>query len=151
MALEENAPMLGKMGVRRLEDQRAQGGAGMSGLVAYLKRIAGEKRAFRQMQARAKALPKDYAYVYHKIQRYLWGNSWRFSGGVELDLTPLFADLLDLFETSVAEGKRVLDVTGEDVAAFCEELLQNTYTFTGSQREALNRDIMNKLEKGNGA
>jgi DNA-binding ferritin-like protein (Dps family) len=123
----------------------------MSGLFAYIKRVAAEKREFNRMQARAKALPEDYAYVYHKIQRYMWGNSWRFSGGVEIDLTPLFADLLALFETSAAEGKRVLDVMGEDVATFCEELLHSTYTFTGSQRDSLNRDIMNKVRKGKGA
>jgi DNA-binding ferritin-like protein (Dps family) len=68
-----------------------------------------------------------------------------------MDLTPLFADLLDLFETAAAEGRPVLDVTGQDVAAFCDGLLQNTYTPTGSQREALNRDIRNTLGKGNGA
>ena len=90
----------------------------MSGLIAYIKSIAHEKREFNRMQARAKALPKDYAYVYHKIQRYMWGNAWRVLGGDDLDLTPLFADLLDLFETAAAEGKRVLDVTGQDVAAF---------------------------------
>jgi DNA-binding ferritin-like protein (Dps family) len=123
----------------------------MSGLFAYIKRVTREKRAFRQMQARAKALPEDYAYVYRKVQHYMWGNSWRFSGGDAMDLTPIFADLLDLFETGAAEGKRVLDVTGEEVAAFCDELLQNTHTSTGSQREALNRDIRNKLGKGNGA
>ena len=123
----------------------------MSGLFAYFKRVAGEKREFRQMQARANALPDDYAYVYHKIQRYMWGNSWRYSGGDEMDWMPIFADLLDLFETGAAEGKRVLAVTGEDVAAFCDELLRNAHTSTGSQHETLNSDIMNKLGKGNGA
>jgi DNA-binding ferritin-like protein (Dps family) len=44
-----------------------------------------------------------------------------------------------------------LDVTGEDVAAFCDELLRNAKTWTGNRSEALNRDIMNKLGKGNGA
>ena len=122
----------------------------MSGLIAYIKRVAGEKREFRQMQARAKALPQDYAYMYHKIQRYMWGNAWRVSGGVDMDLTPLFTDLLDLFETAAAESKPVLAVTGEDVATFCDGLLQNTYTSTGSQGETLNRDIRNKLGKGNG-
>jgi DNA-binding ferritin-like protein (Dps family) len=122
----------------------------MSGLIAYIKRVAGEKRAFNRMQARAKALPKDYAYMYHKIQRYMWGNAWRVSGGVEMDLTPLFADLLDLFETAAAEGRPVLDVTGEDVAAFCDGLLRNTQTTKGSQGETLNRDIRNTLGKGTG-
>jgi DNA-binding ferritin-like protein (Dps family) len=130
--------------------ERAKGGAGMSGLIAYIKRVAGEKRAFNRMQARAKALPKDYAYMYHKIQRYMWGNAWRVSGGVEMDLTPLFADLLDLFETAAAEGRPVLDVTGEDVAAFCDGLLRNTQTSKGSQGKTLNRDIRNTLGKGTG-
>jgi len=125
----------------------------MSGPLAYFKRVAREKRAYRQMQARAHALPEDYAYVYGKIQHYMWGNSWRYSGGGGdgMELLPLFADLLDLFETGAAEGKRVLDVTGEDVAAFCEGLLQNTYTSTANWREALNRDIQDHIKKGNGA
>jgi len=151
MALNGSAPILSEMGVHHVEDQRAKGGAGMSGLIAYIKRVAREKREFNRMQARANALPQDYAYVYHKIQRYMWWNAWRFSGGDEMDLTPLFADLLDLFETAAAEGKPVLDVMGEDVAAFCDELLQNTHMSTGGQGEALNRDIMNKLGKGTGA
>lgn len=123
----------------------------MSGPFAYIKRVAHEKREFNRMQARANALPQDYRYVYHKIQHFMWGNSWRYTGGDDIDLTPIFAGLLDLFETGAAEGKRVLDVTGEDVAAFCEGLLQVTNTDTGKQREPLNRDILNKLGKGNGA
>jgi DNA-binding ferritin-like protein (Dps family) len=43
-----------------------------------------------------------------------------------------------------------LDSTGEDVAAFCEELLRNAKTWTGNQRDAFNRDILRKLGKGNG-
>ena len=110
-------------------------------------RIAREKREFRQQQERAKALPQDYAYVYHKIQRYMWGHA----GGSGMDMMPILADLLDLFETGAAEGKPVLEVTGEDVAAFCDELLRNAKTWTGNRSKALNRDIMNKLGKGNGA
>lgn len=125
----------------------------MSGLSEFFdeylnfKRIAREKREFNQKQARAKALPQDYAYVYHKIQHYMWGHA----GGSGMDMMPVLYDLLDLFETGAAEGKRVLDITGEDVAAFCDELLRNAQTWTGNQRESLNRDIMNKLGKGNGA
>lgn len=125
----------------------------MSGLVEFLNeylnfpRIAREKREYRQKQARAKALPEDYAYVYQKIQHYMWGHA----GGSGMDMMPILSDLLDLFETGAAEGKPVLEVTGEDVAAFCDELLRNARTWTGNRSEALNRDIMNKLGKGNGA
>lgn len=125
----------------------------MSGLLEFFneylnfKHIAREKRKFRQQQARANALPHDYAYVYHKIQHYMWGHS----AGSGMDMMPILADLLDLFETGAAEGKPVLAVTGEDVAAFCDELLRNAKTWTGSRNEALNRDIMHELGKGNGA
>ena len=119
----------------------------MSRLFAYIKRVAREKREFRQMQARANALPQDYRYVYHKIQHYIWSHS----GGDGMDTMPILADLLDLFETGAAEGKRVLDLTGEDVAAFCDELLRNAKTWTEDRKKTLNRDIMNKLGKGNGA
>lgn len=54
-------------------------------------------------------------------------------------------DLIDLFEEGAAEGKEVLEVTGEDVAAFAEELLKNTKTYTENTREKLNRDIAKKL------
>ncbi len=123
----------------------------MSGLFAYLKRVAEEKRRFRRQQARANALPEEYRYVYRQIQRYIWWGYSAYSGGDVVDWMPLFADLLDLFETGVAEGKPVLDVTGEDVAAFCDELLRSAKAYTGNQREALNRDILNKLGKGNDA
>lgn len=125
----------------------------MSGLRAFFdeyfnfKRIAREKRAYRQKQARADALPEDYRYVYRRIQQYMWGHS----GGSGMDMLPILSDLLDLFETGAAEGKSVLEVTGEDVAAFCDELLRNARTWTGSQSEALNRDIMHKLGRGGDA
>lgn len=125
----------------------------MSGLLEFLneyfnfKHIAREKREYKQKEGRVEALPEDYRYVYRQIQQYMWG----YSRGSGMDMLPIFADLLDLFETGAAEGKRVLEVTGEDVAAFCDELLRNAKTYTGNRREALNRDILDKLGKGSGA
>ena len=125
----------------------------MSGLLEFLneyfnfRHIAREKRRYKQQEERVGALPEDYRYVYRQIQQYMWSNS----GGSGMDLLPIFTDLLDLFETAAAEGKPVLDVTGTDVAAFCDELLRNAKTSTGKHREALNRDIRKKLGKRNGA
>jgi DNA-binding ferritin-like protein (Dps family) len=125
----------------------------MSGLLAFFneyfnfKHIAQEKRKFRQQEARVEALPEDYRYVYRQIQHYMWG----YSRGSGMDMLPIFADLLDLFETGAAEGKRVLDVTGEDVATFCDELLRTAKTYTGKHREALNQHIGKKLGKRHGA
>ena len=126
----------------------------MSGLRDFLneyfnfRHIAREKRKFRQMQERVKALPEEYRYVYHKIEGYMFqGYMWRHSGGSGMDLMLILADLLDLFETGVAEGKGVLEITGEDVAGFCDDLLRNAKMNTENQGEALNHDIMRKLGK----
>ena len=124
----------------------------MSGLLEFLneyfnfRHIAREKRKYKQQEERVEALPEDYRYVYRQIQQYMWGHS----GGSGMDMLPLFTDLLDLFETAAAEGKPVLDVTGEDVAAFCDGLLRNTRTSAGGQGGTLNRAMRNKLGKGTG-
>ena len=117
----------------------------MNKLFAYFKHISQEKRRYKQTEARAKALPEDYVSVYRKIQHYMWTHA----GGDGMGMIPIFVDLLDLFEGGVAEGKGVLEITGTDVAGFCDELLRNTKTWTADWHEALNRDIKRKLGKGN--
>lgn len=54
-------------------------------------------------------------------------------------------DLIELFEASAADGKHVLDVTGEDVVGFYDEFLHDTTKWTDSFRKKLNRDMMNKF------
>lgn len=117
----------------------------MRKLFEYFKFIQREKRRYKQMEVRAKALPDDYEFVYRKIQHYMWGHS----GGDGMDMIPVFSDLLDLFEAGAADGKRVIEVTGEDVAGFCDELLRYTKTWTERWHEELNRDIAKRFGKGN--
>lgn len=111
---------------------------------AYFRYVAEEKRRYRQTEARAKALPKEYGFVYHKIQHYMWSHA----GGDGMGMIPILADLLELFEAGAADGKPVLEMTGSDVAAFCDELLSNTKTWTAKWHEALNRDIRKRLGNG---
>ena len=115
----------------------------MSRLFDYFRYVAQEKRRYKQIEARAKGLPKDYAFVYRKIQHYMWS----FAAGDGMGMIPILADLLDLFEAGAVDGKRILEITGTDVAAFCDELLRNTKTYTANWHEALNRDIREKLGK----
>lgn len=110
----------------------------------YFKHVAEEKRRYRQMQARVQALPADYHFVYRKIQNYMWNHA----GGDGMGMIPILADLLDLFERGIIDGKSVLEMTGSDVAGFCDELLGNTKTWTANWHEALNRDILKKLGEG---
>ena len=108
-----------------------------------LGKILREKRAYRQMMARVNALPEDYRYVFKHIQHHMW----MFASGAGYDMMAVHNDLVELFEAGAAEGKPVLAITGEDVAAFCDELLRNARTYTEDWRVALNRDIRNHFGK----
>ena len=107
-------------------------------------KIIRSKSEYKQHMARVEALPEDYGYVFKKIQSHMW----MFAAGSGYDMMKIHYDLIELFENGVREGKHVLGVTGEDVAAFCEELLRNAETYTENWREKLNRDIMKKVGKG---
>ena len=71
---------------------------------------------------------------------------WRFTAGDGMDIVAILKDLLELFETVAAEGKRALDVTGPDVAAFCDELLRNAKTYTERWHDELNRNVLDNLQ-----
>ena len=109
-----------------------------------IKKIIESKREYKQQMARVEALPKDYQYVFKKIQSHMW----MFAAGSGYDMMKIHYDLIELLEAGAAEGKPVLEITGEDVAAFCDELLRSARTYTEDWREALNRDILKKLGKG---
>jgi DNA-binding ferritin-like protein (Dps family) len=83
--------------------------------------------------------------VYAEMKRYLF----RFTSGDGRDTVAVLKDVLDLFESSAAEGKQVLDVTGEDVAAFCDERLGGVpswvETYVDKGRASLNRDVATQL------
>ena len=109
--------------------------------MADLKKILGDKKHWRAMEARAAALPPDYRTVYTEIKSYVW----KFTAGDGLDVIAMLDDLVGLFETGAADGRRVLEVTGQDVAAFCDELLRTTRTYTEKWRQELNRGVADKL------
>jgi len=108
----------------------------------FLTRILGDKKDWKRMEARADALPADYRIVYGEIKKYLW----RFTSGDGMDIIAILKDLLDLFETGAADGKHALDVTGQDVAGFCDELLRNAKTYTEKWHDELNRNVLDKLQ-----
>lgn len=107
-------------------------------MLELLKKVMGDKREYRRMTARIKALPQDYRFVYEKIQNYMW----RFTAGSGYDMIQVQGELLELFESGAAEGRPVLDVTGEDVAGFCDELLRQVKTYPGQWRKQLNREVL---------
>jgi len=106
-----------------------------------LTKILGDKKEWKAMEARANVLPRDFRLVYGEMKSYMW----RFTAGDGMDIVAILKDVLGLFETSAAQGKSVLDVTGEDVAAFCDERLRGTRSYFDQWRGLLNRDVAKKL------
>ena len=91
------------------------------------------KREWRAHMARVKALPETYQFVYKEIQKYLFK-----VGPVALNEgTGLLSGIVDLFEEGVASGKGVLEVTGRDVAAFCDDLIKDSKTFSEDRKSVV--------------
>jgi DNA-binding ferritin-like protein (Dps family) len=129
------------MGVRSVKNQPIKGGTVT--MLEFFKKVLRDKKEYMQQKARVKALPEDYQFVFEKIQSYMWN----FAAGDGYDMLKIQYELIDLFEAGAAEGKQVLEITGEDVAEFCDELLRNAKTYTENWHEKLNRDIMKKFRK----
>jgi DNA-binding ferritin-like protein (Dps family) len=108
-----------------------------------LTKLIGDKREWKRMEARANALPHDYRVVYGAMKSYLW----RFTSGDGMDIVAILADVLAEFEDAAAAGKPVLEVTGDDVAAYCDARLSDTPydRLLATWRDSLNQDVKKQL------
>ncbi|MDF2544282.1 MAG: hypothetical protein K0S47_4000 [Herbinix sp.] len=101
------------------------------------------KKEWRAHMARVKALPQDYQIVYKEIQKYLFK-----VGPVEItEGTDLLSGIVDLFEEGAASGKGVLEVTGNDVAAFCDDLIGDSKTYADIYQEYANQEVNKAIKK----
>ena len=102
------------------------------------------KKDWRAHVARVKALPQDYQIVYKEIQKYLFK-----VGPVELtNGTGLLSGIADLFEEGAASGKGVLEVTGRDVAAFCDDLIKDSKTYADIYQESVDLKGNKAMKEG---
>lgn len=101
------------------------------------------KKEWRAHMARVKALPQDYQIVYKEIQKYLFK-----VGPVELTgSTDLLSGIVDFFEGGAALGKGVLEVTGSDVAAFCDNLIKDSKTNADTYQESVDQKVGKSMKK----
>lgn len=111
----------------------------------FLNKIIGDlegKKEWKALEARAKALPDDYRTAYKEIKHYVW------QGGTgTMDPSDMFKQLVDIFEKGAANGKQVLDITGDDIAAFVDRLVIDEKTYADGLREKLNNTVTKKLKK----
>lgn len=90
------------------------------------------KKQWRAHRARVKTLPADYQIVYEEIQKYLFK-----VGPVDLPDGPLLPGIVDFFEEGAAGGKGVLELIGEDVAAFCDDLVKDSPTYADLYQQSI--------------
>lgn len=107
----------------------------------FIEKIIGsldDKREWKAMEVRAKSLPSEYHNAYKAIQKYMWT-----AGGLTdwNDMRLIFGGILDLFEEGAAASKKVTDLTGGDVASFCEELVKDAKTWKDKYRKKLNDTV----------
>ncbi|MHC1683967.1 MAG: DUF1048 domain-containing protein [Clostridiaceae bacterium] len=101
------------------------------------------KKEWRAHVACVKALPKDYQIVYKEIQKYLFK-----VGPVELtNGIGLLSGIVDLFEEGASFGKEVLEVTGSDVAAFCDDLIKDSKTYADIYQESVDKKVNKAMKK----
>jgi len=106
-----------------------------------IKDIIEGKKKWRAHVKRIKKLPQNYQIVYREIQKYLFK-----VGPVELmEGTSLLSGIIDLFEEGVLLKKEVLEVTGSDVAAFCDGLIKDSKTYADIYLESEINKAMKKV------
>ncbi len=119
-------------------------------LDSIIKLVVGDledKREYKQLMKRVDALPEEYRYAFKKIRTYMYSvGAPNGDMTIFTDLTMLI-NLVDLFEASAAEGKRVLDVIGKDVGQFADALMNATAGSSETPGDKLNREIKEKFGK----
>jgi DNA-binding ferritin-like protein (Dps family) len=90
------------------------------------------KKQWRAHLARVKALPPDYQIVYKEMQKYFFK-----VGPIDLTDGTLLSGIVDFFEEGVASGKGVLELIGDDVAAFSDGLVKDSRTYADSYQESV--------------
>ncbi|WP_028777483.1 DUF1048 domain-containing protein [Shimazuella kribbensis] len=120
----------------------------MGNIFSTLTKWKEEKAEYKRYKKRINALPKDYQIVMNEKENFLWN----FASDHDSAMV-IFRNLTDelvLLESNSKKGKDVLDVVGQDVGGFSDDLLHElpVQTWIRKRREQLNENIRKKLGKG---
>lgn len=120
-------------------------------LVSIQDAIEGKRKwqqKWRAHKARVKTLPQDYQIVYKEIQNYLFKvGPAELTDETDFFSIDLLSGIIDLFEEGAAVGKGVLEVTGKDVAAFCDDLIKDSKTFADTLQESIDQEVNKAVKK----
>ena len=101
-----------------------------------------QRKQWRAHMRRVKQLPPDYQIVYHEMQKYIF-----LVGTVAYEGTmDVLSGIVDLLAEGAAAGKDVLDVTGRDVAALCDELVAGMRTYADISQDETDHAVLKAME-----
>lgn len=102
-------------------------------------------REAKAFERRAAVLPAEYQAAWEQIKAQLYPHA-DFTGR---KLMPILDGVLGLLEETAADGQRVQDVLGEDIAGFCSALTggETARTYRDRWREQLNGNVARKLAR----
>jgi DNA-binding ferritin-like protein (Dps family) len=101
------------------------------------------KKKWRAHVKRVKELPQDYQIVYNEIEKYLFK-----VGPAELTKgIGLLSEIVDFFKEESALGKGALEATGSDVAAFCDNLVEDSKTYVEIYQESAGKEVNKAIKK----
>lgn len=88
----------------------------------YIPKVFGEKRQWRQYQARSRQLPENYRNALEALERYLTYAGAITRGDVMMSM---LEDLTDLFEQSAANRTPIRAIVAENPVEFADGFLRN--------------------------
>lgn len=102
-----------------------------------------EKKEYREFKKKMNALPKEYRIVLEQIEKYMWNFA------ADGSMMQVIYTVYEMFEEAIADGKDVLEVTGDDVVAFCEGIMQalEVNRWDNKIKNKLNDKVSKKLNK----
>ncbi len=109
-------------------------------MIKLIKGLIDDKKTYKQQLSRVEKLPEDYQFVFRKICEYIWG----YASGSGRDMLVTQGKLIDLFCEGAELNIPILELTGTDVASFCDELIIDTKKWTDIYSQKLNKNIITK-------
>lgn len=108
-----------------------------------LKAIVDGKREWKQLNKRVEAMPEDYIFVYKQMQKYIFKTKDLNSE----QAFKIFGDILDLFEEGITNNLHILEITGRDVATFCDNMTSDYSSYIDTVQAEVEASIEASLKK----
>lgn len=105
--------------------------------------IIDEKKQWKALMRRVKAMPEDYQFVYKECQKYIFKS-------VAVDSTQInqiVTQIIEIFEEGISNDKHVLNVTSRDVAGFCDSITSEYDNYMDQVQTEVEASIIKAISK----